>query len=58
MREEHRDLAAVLRVVVEQVNEVQPDRVPAEPWGGQAGRIEGMTPAALTLLVAHARRAA
>jgi tRNA uridine 5-carboxymethylaminomethyl modification enzyme len=25
---------------------------------GQAGRIEGMTPAALTLLVAHARRAA
>jgi tRNA uridine 5-carboxymethylaminomethyl modification enzyme len=25
---------------------------------GQAGRIEGMTPAALTLLLAHARRAA
>ena len=40
-------------------NEIRHKFAAARPASlGQAGRIEGVTPAALTLLAAHARRAA
>ena len=60
-REEARRLPADLdyKAVVGLSNEVRMKLEQVRPLTlAQAGRIEGMTPAALTLLIAHLRKAA